>query len=96
MSAVDGMLEGRHDRVERVGRTFVRHLGWSNRATKKLKQRERRGLDFRWLPVDGGTQQPTKSWHNRRNIVWGEGVQDVDDGGGCCCIVSAVELRGKK
>jgi hypothetical protein len=44
----------------------------------------------------GGIYQPTESRPNRRNIFWGDGVQDVNDGGGRCCIVSTVELRGKK
>ena len=46
--------------------------------------------------MDGGIYQPTESWPNRRNIFWGEGVQDVNDGGGRCRIVSTVKLRGKK
>ncbi len=49
MSAVGGELERRRDWTERVGE-------------EKNKNRESGGLEFRWLPVDGGTQQPTKIW----------------------------------
>ena len=31
--------------------------------------------------MDGGTQQPTKSWPKRWDIVGGDGAQDDDDGG---------------
>ena len=49
MSAVGGELERRRDWTERVGE-------------EKNKNRESGGLEFRWLPVGGGTQQPTKIW----------------------------------
>ena len=58
--------------------------------------REQRGLRFRWLPLDGGTQQPTKSRPKRWDIVGGDGAQDNHDEGGRCSIVSAVEFGGKK
>jgi hypothetical protein len=53
-------------------------------------------LRFRWLPLDGGTQQPTEIWPKQWNIVGGDGAQDNHDGGGRCHIVSAVKFGGKK
>jgi hypothetical protein len=63
---------------------------------RKFKNRERRNLEFRWLPLDGGTQQPTESHPKRWDIVGGGGAQGDHDGGRRCHIVSAVELGGKK
>ncbi len=46
--------------------------------------------------MDGGTQQPTKIWPKRWDIVGGDGAQGDDDGGGRCRIVSAIEIGGKQ
>ncbi len=46
--------------------------------------------------MDGGTQQPTKSWPKQWDIVGGDSAQGDDDGGGRCCIVSAIKIGGKK
>ena len=47
--------------------------------------------------MDGGTQQPTKSWPTKRwDIVGGDGAQGNEDGGGRCRIVLAIKIGGKK
>ena len=68
------------------------------RFERKKKNREsdgRRGLGFRWLLLDGGTQQPNKSRPKLCDILLGDGAQGDDDRGGCCCIVWAIELLDK-
>jgi hypothetical protein len=62
----------------------------------KIKIERATGPWFFMASSGWGTQQPTESRHNRLNIVFWKGSQDVDDGGGHCRIVSTVELRGKK
>ncbi len=37
---------------------------WGGQIEQRKKEREQQSLDFRWLPVDGGKQQPTESRHN--------------------------------
>ena len=59
--AEGGTLERRCDRAERVGEDVYPSFGGVELSDVKIKQREQRGLDLRWLPVDGGTQQPIES-----------------------------------
>jgi len=64
-SAMGGALKKRFDRVERVGEAVNMWFGAANRAKKKKKWRGRWGLGFRWLLLDGRTQQPTEKWPYR-------------------------------
>ena len=78
------------------GRTFTRRFGGLNRATKKLKYRERQGHQFGWLPLDGETQQPTKSRPQQLAIVRGDGAQGDNHGGKSCCSFLAINISGAK
>ena len=47
------------------------------------KNREQWDIGFRWLLLDEGTQQPTKSRPKIWDIFLGDGAQGDDDRGGC-------------
>jgi hypothetical protein len=69
--------------------------GWIERR-KKLKYRERRGNQFGWLPLDGETQQPTKSRPQQLAIVRGDGAQGNDQGGESCEAFWPLIYQGQK
>ena len=67
-----GSLIGDSAGEERVGRTFTLHFGRRfERRNKKIERARRRGLGFRWLLLDGGTQQPTKKSAEIMGYIFG-------------------------
>ena len=69
-------------------------LGQLNYATSKNREMGR-PFAFRWLPFDGGTQQPTKSWCKRWITGGDDGGQGDNRGLGRYPIVWAVKFSGK-
>ncbi len=54
-----------------------------------------RPFAFSWLPVDGGTQQPTKSWCKRWITGGDDGGQGDNRGLGRYPIIWAIKFSGK-
>ena len=78
------------------GRPLLFVLGGRIERRKKLKERERRGHQFGWLPLDGEMRQPAKIQLQRLAIVRGDSAQGANHGGESCCSFSASDVSGAK
>jgi hypothetical protein len=96
VSSAGGEFDRRRGRGGTCGEDVCASFWAAIGAWKKMRESDgRRGLGFRWLLLDGGTQQPTKSRPKLWDIFLGDGAQGDDDRGGCCRIVWAIELLDK-